>query len=50
MLDVGLIQGLVLVLPAGCPALLYKSRGVSPAPLTIPTWKGGQGVDVKQLP
>lgn len=38
MLDVGLLQGSLLMLLAGCPAMAYKPRGVSPASSTIATW------------
>lgn len=42
MLDVGLIQGSLLVLPAGCPALLYKPREVSQLHLQFLLGKGGK--------
>lgn len=40
--DVGLIQGSRLMLPAGCPALLYKPRGVSQLHLQFLLGKGGK--------
>lgn len=38
MLDVGFIEGSLLMLFAGCPAMVYKPRGVSPVSSTITTW------------